>query len=221
MLSVDICRQVFGRMKQDEPKLLRVSKAAHELGLHPFTVRKWIKQGKIHAVWVGQEARVPRSEIERLVGKPDGRLLVLYGRVSGQGQKDDLDTQLARLQAWANRERAGKSTLVLSDIGSGLKASRKHLQQLLKLVIEDQVAEIVVTYSDRLTRFGHEYLQVLFDSFGVTLTILEPGEDKTPEQELTDDLLALIASFSGRLYGMRSHKQKELLQCAQAVINNP
>ena len=191
-------------MKQDEPKLLRVSKAAHELGLHPFTVRKWIKQGKIHAV-----------------GKPDGRLLVLYGRVSGQGQKDDLDTQLARLQAWASREREGKSTLVLSDIGSGLKASRKHLQRLLKLVIEDQVAEIVVTYSDRLTRFGHEYLQVLFDSFGVTLTILEPGEDKTPEQELTDDLLALIASFSGRLYGMRSHKQKELLQCAQAVINNP
>ena len=83
------------------------------------------------------------------------------------------------------------------------------------------MAEIVVTSSDRLTRFGHEYLQVLFDSFGVTLTILEPGEDKTPEQELTDDLLALIASFSGRLYGMRSHKQKELLQCAQAVINNP
>lgn len=208
-------------MKQDEPKLLRVSKAAHELGLHPFTVRKWIKQGKIHAVWVGQEARVPRSEIERLVGKPDGRVLVLYGRVSGLGQKDDLDTQLARLQAWANRERAGKSTLVLSDIGSGLKASRKHLQRLLKLVREDQVAEIVVTSSDRLTRFGHEYLQVLFDSCGVTLTILEPGEDKTPEQELTDDLLALIASFSGRLYGMRSHQQKELLQCVQAVINTP
>src|SRR2546421_3912763 len=173
-------------MKQDEPKLLRVSKAAHELGLHPFTVHKWIKQGKIHAVWVGQEARVPRSEIERLVGKPDRRLLVLYGRVSGQGQKDDLDTQLARLQAWANRERAGQSTLVLWDIGSGLKAARKHLQRLLKLVIEDQVAEIVVTYySDRLTRFGQEFLQVLFDSFGVTFTILEPGEDTTPEQELT------------------------------------
>ena|SRR2546426_673734 len=205
-------------MKQDEPKLLRVSKAAHELGLHPFTVRKWIKQGKIHAVWVGQEARVPRSEIERLVGKSDGRLLVLYGRVSGQGQKDDLDTQLARLQAWAKAERAGKPTLVLSDIGSGLKASRKHLQRLLKLVAQDQVAEIAITYADRLTRFGQEYLQVLFDSFGVTLTVLEPGEEKTPEQELTDDLLALIASFSGRLYGMRSHKQKELLKCAEQVL---
>ncbi len=208
-------------MKADEPKLLRISKAAHELGLHPFTVRKWIKQGKIAAIWIGQEARVPRSEIERLVGRTDGRLIVLYGRVSGQGQKGDLDTQLARLSAWAQIERAGKPTLVLSDIGSGLKATRRQLQRLLKLVREDQVAEIVVTYPDRLTRFGQEYLQVLFDSFGVTLTILEPGEDKTVEQELTDELLALIASFSGRLYGMRSHKQKELLKCAQAVINNP
>src|SRR3989442_15076253 len=98
-------------MKQDEPKLLRVSKAAHELGLHPFTVRKWIKQGKIHAVWVGQEARVPRSEIERLVGKSDGRLLVLYGRGSGQGQRPDLETHLARLAPWAKGERTGKPTL--------------------------------------------------------------------------------------------------------------
>jgi len=209
------------QVKADEPKLLRVSRAAHELGLHPFTVRKWIKAGKIQAIRVGNEARVPRSEIERLAGKTAGRLIVLYGRVSGQGQKSDLETQLERLQAWASRERAGKQTLVLSDIGSGLSATRRHLQRLLRLVREDQVAEIVVTYPDRLTRFGQEYLQALFDSFGVMLTVLDPGENKTVEQELTDDMLALLASFSGRLYGMRSHKQKELLKCAQAVINNP
>jgi excisionase family DNA binding protein len=208
-------------MKAEEPKLLRVSKAAHELGLHPLTVRKWIKAGKIQAIRIGNEARVPRSEIERLAGKTGGRLIVLYGRVSGQEQQDDLDTQFERLQTWAATERKGKQTLVLSDIGSGLSATRRHLQRLLRLVREDQVSEIVVTYPDRLTRFGQEYLQVLFDSFGVTLTILDPGEDKTAEQELTDDMLALLASFSGRLYGMRSHKQKELLQCAQAVINNP
>jgi len=171
-------------MKADEPKLLRLSKAANALGLHPFTVRKWIKQGKIAAILIGQEARVPRSEIERLVGRTDGRLIVLYGRVSGQGQQGDLDTQLARLSAWAQTERAGKPTLVLSDIGSGLSATRRQLQRLLKLVREDKVAEIVVTSPDRLTRFGQEYLQVLFDSFGVTLTILEPGEGKTVEQPL-------------------------------------
>ena len=208
-------------MKQDEPKLLRISKAAHELGLHPFTVRKWIKQGKIAAIRIGQEARVPRSEIERLAGKTDGRVVVLYGRVSGHGQKVDLDTQMERLRSFARTERAQAKILELSEIGSGLNASRRHLQRLLKLVCEDAVAEVVITYEDRLTRFGQEYLQALFASFGVTLTVLEPGAEKTPEQELTEDLLALIASFSGRLYGMRSHKQKELLKCAQAVINKP
>lgn len=209
-------------MKAEQPKLLRVSKAAHELGLHPFTVRKWIKEGKIQAVRIGQEARIPRSEIERLAGKiEDERVIILYGRVSGAGQKDDLVTQLARLQAWAKQERPGRAVEVLSDIGSGLKATRCQLQRLLKLVMEDKVAEIVITYPDRLTRFGQEYLHLLFESFCVTLTVLDAEEEKTVEQELTDDLLALIASFSGRLYGMRSHKQKELLACATAVLSNP
>ncbi len=141
--------------------------------------------------------------------------------MSGRGQLDDLNTQLERLQAWAKASRKGMETLVLSVIGSGLKAVRKEFQRLLKLVCEDKVAEIAITYQDRLTRFGQEFLETLFSCFGVTLTALDPGEEQTPEQELTADLLALIASFSGRLYGMRSHKQKELLKCAQAVITSP
>jgi putative resolvase len=208
-------------MAKQEQKLFRLSQAAHELGLHPITVRRWIKAGRIQVIQVGREVRIPRTEIEKIVGTLDGRLVVLYARVSGHGQKADLDTQIERLQAWAATERKGAELLVLSDIGSGLKASRRHLQRLLKLICADKVAEVVITYEDRLTRFGQEYLETLFACFGVTLTVLEPGESKTPEQELTDDLLALIASFSGRLYGMRSHKQKELLQCAQAVLTSP
>lgn len=197
-------------MAKQEQKLFRLSQAAHELGLHPITVRRWIKAG-----------RIPRAEIEKIVGTLNGRLVVLYGRVSGHGQTGDLDTQVERLRAFAQAERKGAEILVLSDVGSGLKASRRYLQRLLQLVCEDKVAEVVITYEDRLTRFGQEYLATLFACFGVTLTVLEPGAEKTPEQELTDDLLALIASFSGRLYGMRSHKQKELLQCAQAVLSSP
>ena len=208
-------------MAKREPKLLRLSVAAHELGLHPMTVRRWIKAGRIQVIPVGREVRIPRSEVERLVGKIDGRLLVLYGRVSGHGQKDDLNVQLQRLQAWAETSRKGVETLVLSDIGSGLKASRWQLQRLLKLVCEDKVGEIAITYEDRLTRFGQEYLETLFACFDVTLTVLEPGEEKTPEQELTGDLLALIASFSGRLSGMRSHKHQALVACAKQVLAEP
>ena len=78
------------------------------------------------------EARIPRWEIERLVDKSDRRLLVFYGRASGHGQHDDLDIQIRRLQAWAASERKGQETLELSDIGSGLTASRRRLQRLLR-----------------------------------------------------------------------------------------
>ena len=205
-------------MARPGQKLLRVGAAAHELGLHPMTVRRWIKAGRIRVVQVGREARIPRAEIERMVGTIDGRLLVLYGRVSGHGQKDDLEVQLEHLQTWAATERKGMEALVLSDIGSGLKASRRQLTRLLKLVCENKVGEVAITYEDRLTRFGQDYLQTLFACFGVTLRVLDPGAERTPEQELTADLLSLIASFSGRLYGRRSHKQQALVACARQVM---
>ena len=108
--------------------------------------------------------------------------------------------------------------MTLTDIGSGLNTQRKGLQRLLALVQDYQVAEVVVTFSDRLTRFGLSYLQTLFSGHGVMLTVLHPDEEKTPEQELTEDLLAIIASFAGRLYGLRSRKQKALLDCAKQVL---
>jgi putative resolvase len=132
-----------------------------------------------------------------------------------------LQPQIDRLEAWAKTERPTRQTLTLSDIGSGLNADRKRLQHLLRLVCADRVAEVAVTLADRLTRFGQAYLETLFTSFGVTFTVLDPDEEKTPEQELTEDFLSILASFAGKLYGMHSHKQKELLACAQAVLHSP
>ena len=48
-------------MTKREQKLLRVGAAAHELGLHPITVRRWINAGRIQAVPMGREVRVPRG----------------------------------------------------------------------------------------------------------------------------------------------------------------
>ena len=52
-------------MTKREHKLVRVGAAAHELGLHPITVRRWIKAGRIQVVPVGCEVRIPRTEVER------------------------------------------------------------------------------------------------------------------------------------------------------------
>lgn len=145
-------------------------------------------------------------------------MIVLYARVSGHDQKEDLQRQVHQLEQWALVARTGQRTLTLTDIGSGLDTERKNLQRLLTLVQDYQVAEVVVTFSDRLTRFGLSYLRSLFSGYGVTLTVLHPDDEKTPEQELTEDLLALIASFAGRMSGLRSRKQKALLACAKQVL---
>ena len=145
-------------------------------------------------------------------------MIVLYARVSGHDHKEDLQRQVHQLEQWALVARTGQLTLTLTDIGSGLNTERKNLQRLLTLVQDYQVAEVVVTFSDRLTRFGLSYLRSLFSGYGVTLTVLHPDDEKTPEQELTEDLLALIASFAGRMSGLRSRKQKALLACAKQVL---
>ena len=198
--------------------MLRSGEVAKRLGLHPLTVRRWVKEGKIAAVQIGREARIPITEVERLLGEQRTGLLVLYGRVNGHDQKPDLQRQVEQLEQWALLARTGQKTLTVTDIGSGLNTERKGLQKVLALVQDYQVAEVVVTFSDRLTRFGLSYVQTLFSGYGVTLTVLSPDEDKTPEEELTQDLLAIIASFAGRLYGLQSGKQRQLLACAQQVI---
>lgn len=202
------------------PGLVRVGVAARYLGLHPTTVRRWIDTDKIHAVQIGREARIPMTEIERLLGEqPTGRV-VLYGRVSGHGQKADLERQVETLQAWAGKERAGREVMVISDIGSGLNPNRRGLQRVIDQAQKRRIVEVVVTYRDRLSRFGVEYLEALFLTCSVRLTVLHGEEEMTPEQELTQDLITLVASFSGRLYGRRSHQQREVVACVKTIVKS-
>ncbi len=63
-----------------------------------------MKAGKIAGVQMGREVRIPRMEVERLLGEQRGGLVVLYARVSGPGQKADLSTQLQTLEQWATQE---------------------------------------------------------------------------------------------------------------------
>jgi len=202
------------------PGLVRVGVAARYLGLHPMTVRRWIDAGKIHAVQIGREARIPMSEIERLLGEAPSGTVALYGRVSGHGQQADLARQLEALQGWAAQERVGRDITVISDIGSGLNANRKGLQRLIKLAQERRIVEVVVTYPNRLSRFGVEYLEALFLMCSVLLTVLHQAENVEAEQELVDDLMALVASFAGQLYGQRSQESQELVACVKTKVKS-
>ena len=197
-----------------EEKLYRMGEATRLLDVHPNTIRRWEAAGKLRCQWTpgGKERRVPESEIRRLMGlPPNADAVVLYGRVSGHGQKDDLQRQVKSLET----EFAGHfaQTYTCTDIGSGLNPRRRGLWQALDLARARQVRAVAVTYKDRLTRFGFEYLQEFLTAYGVEILVMHPDDEQTPEQELVADMLALVTSFAGRLYGRRSHKVKEITRC--------
>ena len=116
-------------------ELLRMSKVAMCLGIHPMTLRRWALDGKIPFVWVGRERRfssVDVADMKRgsgsLVSRP--RLELLYVRVSGSsGQESSLEAQEAELRATST----GEIVKVVRDRGSGLKENRPGLDRVLAI----------------------------------------------------------------------------------------
>lgn len=98
---------------------------------------------------------------------------------------------------------------VLSDIASGLNTNRKGLLKLFNYVVDKQVDAVIVTYRDRLTRFGFEYF---FKQYGVRVEVVYGEEPRDAYQELVEDLIAIVTSFLGKLYGMRSRREKKLVE---------
>jgi len=157
---------------------------------------------------------VPESEIERIISGREGVKevrAIIYTRVSSSDQKKDLERQIQYLTQYCSAK-GYRVVDVLSDVASGLKANRRGLLKLFNYVVNRQVDVVVVTHKDRLTRFGFEYLEYFFKHYGVRIEVVYGEEPKDAYQELVEDLIAIATSFAGKLYGMRSHKKKRLVQ---------
>ena len=105
----------------------------------------------------------------------------------------------------------------LKDVASGLNTGRKGLLRLFKLVEGRSVDIILITYKDRLTRFGFEYLEEFFSTVGVRIEVVF-GEEPKDTQELVEDLISIVTSLAGKIYGMRSHKKTVLVQGVKKLI---
>jgi excisionase family DNA binding protein len=60
-----------------DEELLTVDDVARQLKLHPETVRRWIRSGKLRAISLGSDRaglRIRASEIQRLLGGDDHQL---------------------------------------------------------------------------------------------------------------------------------------------------
>jgi excisionase family DNA binding protein len=67
-------------------ELLRLSRAARRLGVHPVTLRSWADSGKIPMTWVGRERRFSSGDIDA-VKVPGG---VRVERPKAQGGREEL-----------------------------------------------------------------------------------------------------------------------------------
>ena len=199
-------------------KLYTMKEASKILGVHIRTIQKWDKAGKIRCIrTIGGKRRIPESEIKRILGIHEERKIVGYARVSSHAQRDDLERQIELIKSYA--EERGWRVGILKDVGSGLKENRKNFQKLLRMVMNREVSKVIVACPDRLTRFGFKTLEEFFRSYGTEIVLI--NQEETPQEELVEDLITIISHFAGKLYGMRSHKYKKVVEGARKLIQDP
>lgn len=195
-------------------KLYTLKEAKEMLGVQTKAIQRWDKEGKIRVVRTpGGRRRIPESEILRIQGIEKNKGAVVgYARVSSQSQKDDLERQIELINS-------RKVDTILTDIGSGLNEKRHNFKKLLKMIMRNEVSKIVISYPDRLTRFGFETLKEFSSSFGTEIEVINEDAYTSPQEEMVKDVITIIAHFSCKLYGMHSHKQKEVVKNVKNILS--
>ena len=192
--------------------MLRPKEVCQRLGISYATLREYVKKGYIKPVILETgKWRFKEEDVERLVGIVRKRKVILYARVSSNTQKDDLINQVKYLE-----ENVKDYDQVITDVGSGLNMKRKGFLKLLRMILNNEVSKVIIAYPDRLVRFGFEILEEVCKAHNCEIVVLNK-EDKTSEQELIEDLISIPVSFSGKLYGMRSHKYEKVKNCAEEL----
>jgi len=189
--------------------------AAEKLGVHFQTLRNWDREGKIKTIRSpgGKRFYDVKSFLEKtdkydkdndkIEEEKDERKKICYCRVSSYSQKEELMHQVDYMKLkYPEHE-------ILTDIGSGINFNRGNLKKIINFGIKNNLEELVIAYKDRLCRIGYDLIEYILKEYSNTKIIIEKDEDKSPEKELTDDLLEIITVFSSRLYGMRSYKIPE------------
>lgn len=208
-------------------QMLSISQAAKMLGVHPQRLRVWEKQGLIKPVRLPSGVRrYPLAEIERILqaggAVPEPETAVLYARVSTKKQADagNLERQLERLRAYA-KEKGYRVAAEHSDVASGLNQKRRGLERVLKMAERGEFRRLLIEYPDRLARFGYTYLERHLRHCGVEVEVTLEKEPEDAHAELVHDLLAIVTSFSARLYGARGGRRvrrgfRELIKDVEA-----
>ena len=177
---------------------MKLSQYAKRAGVTYKTAWRWWKQGQLDASQTPTGTVIVREPV--LPAPPPGRV-ARYARVSSADQAAGRDRQLQRLRdyAAANGDSVAKA---VSEMASGLT---DHRPKLSRLLTDPTIGTLVVEHQDRLTRFGAEDIRQLLETQGRHLEVLFPSET---DDELVDDLVAVLSSMATRLYGRRTAKRR-------------
>jgi putative resolvase len=173
---------------------------ARRQGISYKTAWRWVKDDTMPVPW----RQLPSGTI--LVDSPmdeQPATVALYARVSSHDQRNDLDRQLARLSQYA-AERDLHVVESVAEVGSGLNGKRR---KLLRLLSDATIGAVVVEHRDRFACFGSEYLEAALAASGRRLIVVDGAE---MNDDLVQDMIAVLTSFCARLYGRRSARNRAI-----------
>ncbi|WP_459568823.1 recombinase family protein, partial [Cupriavidus sp. 8B] len=75
---------------------------------------------------------------------------------------------------------------------------------LIERIQRGEIERVLIAHKDRLVRFGFDPLDHFARENGCEIIVVNQ-ESLSPEQEMVEDLLAIVQTFSCRLYGMRKY----------------
>jgi predicted site-specific integrase-resolvase len=185
---------------------VRTKKASQFFGIHPDTLRRWADNNLVEYKRTINNQRLYNISNKNVstcntTENVSNKNSYIYVRVSSNKQKDDLQRQSDFLLSKYPTFR------IIKDIGSGLNFKRKGLLKLLDLSDKGLVDKVVVASKDRLCRFGYDLIKWQFEKSNVELLVLDQS-DKSPEQEFTEDVLAILQVFACRWNGSRKYSIK-------------
>ena len=199
---------------------LSIGKVSELIGVSPSTLRRWDRKNQFCCSFktIGKHRRYLLNDILQFTNKiaksnkissiNQRPLAIIYCRVSGSKQRNDLRTQQLHLEQFVKKQN-WKLCQVYKDIGSGLNDNRAGLLRLIKDLPVLQPQKLVISYPDRLARFGLRLIQQICGFFQIEIVCThQPETVPSLETQLTHDVIAMLTSFAGKLHRSRRGQQK-------------
>lgn len=202
---------------------ISIGKVAKQFGVTAQTIRNWTTNGEFEVVrTAGKHRRYSKNEVEKKLGivqEKDIRSTICYSRVSASDQKEDLKRQQKELKEYCDKQQF-KNIIEIRETGSGLNYKKRGFVKLIRLMLSGKVKRLVVSYHDRLIRFGREIIEEICIAQGINIVVINQQTEKNFEEQLSLDIISILTVFCSKIYGRRSHERRKKRQQKNADNNS-